>query len=155
MLPKRDAPESVAPPDFAEPPVRKPLVLLRDTERSLRSRTVEAIVPLLSEDLAFNLEEASDLAEESLDELAKISLDEITDEELSPVRIQVGLLFIGFGALALAFLMLVLYTLHPELSAMQQIQQFWYQYVWFLSLGVTGLFMLGREAMRPPFSPEE
>jgi hypothetical protein len=153
MTPKRDMSDPTIEKNiekgFVDLTPGGPLVLLRDTERSLRSKTIEVITPLLPEDLAHNLEEASLLAEESLNELAEIDLDEITDEELKPVRIQMGLLFIGFGALSMAFLMLLLYTLHPELSTGEQIHQFWYQYVWFLGLGVSGLFMLGREAMRP------
>jgi hypothetical protein len=155
--PKSSSQPSADPAPFAEPEppqtldlaVRKPLVLLRDTERSLRTKTVAAITPLLPEPATTNLQAASETAEDLLDQLAQIDLDEITDEELQPARVQMGLLFSGFGALAMGFLLLVLYTLHPELSAVEQIQQFWYQYVWILGLGVAGLFMLGREAMRP------
>ena len=41
-----------------------------------------------------------------------------------------------------------LYTLHPELSTVEQIGKYWYEYIWFVSLGVAGMFILGREAMR-------
>jgi hypothetical protein len=133
---------------FAEPIARKPLVILRDTERSLRQRTITALVPVLPEELAENLGEASLVADESLEKLAAIDLDEITDSELQPARIKVGLVFVGFGALMMVFLLLYLNTLHPELSPLAQIQHYWYQYIWFVSLGVAGLFMLGREAMR-------
>jgi len=61
-----------------------------------------------------------------------------------------GLVFVGFGALALVFLLLYLYTLHPELSAVEQVQHYWYQYIWCVCLGSADMFMLGREAMRPP-----
>lgn len=141
-------------PDFAELPARKPLVLLRDTERSLRRRTVEALTPVLPEPLAINLGEASLVAEESLNHLAEIDLDEITDEDLRAPRIKVGLIFVGFGALAIVFLLLYFNTLHPEISPVQQIRRYWYQYIWFVNLGVAGMFMLGREAMRPPMEPE-
>ncbi|WP_219904706.1 hypothetical protein [Stenomitos frigidus] len=60
-----------------------------------------------------------------------------------------GLIFTGFGALAMVLLLLYLSALHPELSPVQQMSQYWYQYIWFVGLGVAGLFMLGREAMRP------
>jgi hypothetical protein len=48
--------------EFAEPPARKPLEILRDTERSLRSKTISAIVPIVP-DLAGDLEIASRKAE--------------------------------------------------------------------------------------------
>lgn len=136
-------------PEFAEPEPRKPLVLLRNTERSLRLKTVETLVPLLPEQAAINLESASVVAEESLNQLADIDLAEISDEDLRPARILMGLLFIGFGALAMTSLLLYLYTLHPEMDAMEQVRHHWYQYVWFVCLGISGLFMVGREAMRP------
>lgn len=147
-------PSSTRTREFAEPE-RSPLVLLRDTERSLRLKTVDAIAPLLPEKMAVNLGEASIVADEALDELAIISLEDITDADLKPARIQMGLMFIGFGALAMAFLLLVLYTLHPEMSAAAQVHHFWHQYVWFVGLGIAGLFMLGREAMRPVELPED
>ncbi|MGV0025510.1 hypothetical protein [Phormidesmis priestleyi] len=131
-------------------PTRKPLVLLRDTERSLRLKTVETIAPLLPSETAMNLGETSQAADEFLDELAKIDIDTITDAELKPARIMAGLTFIGFSGLMLMFLLVYLSNLHPELSAVAQIQAYWYQYVWFISLGVAGLAVLGREAMRPP-----
>ncbi len=131
-------------------PTRSPLILLRDTERSLRLKTVETIAPLLPSETAMNLGETSQAADEFLDELAKIDLDTITDTELKPARIMAGLTFIGFSGLMLMFLLVYLSNLHPKLSAVAQIQSYWYQYVWFISLGVAGLAVLGREAMRPP-----
>jgi hypothetical protein len=86
--------------------------------------------------------------EDSLNQLAEIELDEISDFELQPARIIVGLSFVGFGALAIVFLILYLYTLHPELNSVEQIRKYWYQYTWFVSLGVAGMLILGREAMR-------
>jgi hypothetical protein len=136
--------------EFAEPPIRSPLVQLRDTERSLRLKTIETIVPLLPSETAMNLGETSQAADEFLDELAKIDLNTITDAELKPARIMAGLTFTGFSGLMLMFLLVYLSNLHPELSAVAQIQAYWYQYVWFISLGVAGLAVLAREAMRPP-----
>ncbi len=152
-------PERPAPLPFAEPALKPPLalqplaakpplILLRDTERSLRLKTVDAIAPLLPATLAHNLGEASITAETTLDQLAEIDLDAITAQDLQPARIQVGLLFIGFGALMMMFLLLYLGSIHPGLSPTQQLRQFWFQYLWFVCLGVAGLFMLGREAMR-------
>jgi hypothetical protein len=153
--PQGSAQVSAQAPEFAEPIARKPLVLLRHTERSLRVKTVDAIAPLLPEKVALNLGEASLIADESLEQLAEIDLDAITDEDLRPARIQMGMLFIGFGALAMAFLLMVLYLLHPEMSMTEQVYHYWHQYVWFAGLGISGLFMMGREAMRPVEWPEE
>ncbi len=133
---------------FAEPPSRKPLEFLRDTEGLLRRQTVEALVPILPQPVANKLQVTSVVAEDSLNELADIDIDQISDLELHPARILIGLSFVGFGALAIALLILYLYTLHPKLSPFEQIRKYWHQYIWFVCLGVTGLFMLGREAMR-------
>lgn len=133
--------------DIAEPSARKPLVLLRDAERSLRRQTVTALVPIVPPTLAIALGERSLVADEWLDKLAEIDLNEITDVDLRPARIQMGLTFVGFGALAMVFLLLYLYTLQ-NLSPVAQIQRYWFQYVLFVCLGVAGMFMLGREAMR-------
>ncbi len=141
-------------PEFAESKKPQPLLLLRDTERSLRVKTLESLDPILPHGVAQNLGEFSIIADHSLDQLAKIDLNSITDAELRPARIQMGLIFIGFGALTMAFLLLFLSALYPELSPIEQMHHFWYQYVWFVCLGVAGLFMVGREAMRPGFEPD-
>lgn len=135
--------------EFASPAERSPLKLLRDTEALLRRQTVEIIAPILPPIVANNLENASDVAEESLNELAEIDLDEIGDRELQPARILVGLSFVGFGALLIVLLLLYLSTLHPELSLSNQMHHYWHEYIWFVCLGVTGMMILGREAMRP------
>ncbi|MGL4617660.1 hypothetical protein [Chroococcidiopsis sp.] len=127
---------------------RKPLEILRDTEGLIRRQAVAAIVPVVSQPLAAKIESASEVAEDSLSVLAEIDLDAISDVELQPARILVGLSFVGFGALAIALLTLFIYTLHPQLSHQQQIHQYWYPYVFFVSLGVTGLLTIGREIMR-------
>jgi hypothetical protein len=133
---------------FVEPVNRKSLVLLRDTEAQLRLQTLETLVPILPEPLANRLQAKSVVAEDYLNQLAEFDLDKISDWELQPARILIGLSFVGFSALAIALLILYLYTLHPELSPVEQIRKYWYQYIWFLGLGVAGMFMLGREAMR-------
>ena len=134
--------------EFASVPSRKPLELLRDTEALLRCKTVETLVPVLPPDVANSLQKTSAVAEDSLNQLVEIELDGISDFELQPARIIIGLSFVGFGALAIALLILYLYTLHPELSTVEQIGKYWYEYIWFVSLGVAGMFILGREAMR-------
>lgn len=141
--------------DLAEPVPPSPLVLLRDTERSLRLKAVDALAPILPDAIAERLGEASGVAEDSLNTLARIDLTDLSTDELHPARITAGLVLIAIGSLASAFLLLYLYTLHPHLRAGDQIRHYWYQYVWFVCLGVAGLFMVGREAMRPPLEREE
>jgi hypothetical protein len=147
--PESNAIKKVKYTGFAEPIERKPLELLRDTEGLVRRQTVDTLYPILPQPLAERLEAASMVAEDSLNYLAEINQGKISDLEFQPARILIGLSFVGFGALAIAFLLLYLYTLHPKLNSMQQIRQYWHQYVWFVCLGVTGMFVLGREAMRP------
>ncbi|MBH8574033.1 hypothetical protein I8752_13565 [Nostocaceae cyanobacterium CENA369] len=147
---KATAPSATDNIEFAQPlTARKPLELLRDTEVLLRRPTVATLAPILPSKLSNRLQEASTLADNSLKELAEIDLEQISDWELRPARIRVGLSFIGFGALMILVLLLYLNVLHAQLSAVEQIQHFWHQYIWFVCLGITGMFILGREAMRP------
>jgi hypothetical protein len=135
---------------FAESPLnRKPLELLRDTEALLRRPTVSALATILPTKLSQSLDEVSLIAEDTLQELAKIDIDEITDFDLRSARIHVGLSFVGFGALMLVILLLYLQTLHPDMNTSEKISRYWYEYIWFVNLGVAGMFVLGREAMRP------
>jgi hypothetical protein len=134
---------------------RKPLEILCNTEALLRRPTVATLTPLLPPKFSNTLQAASTVADESLKELAEIELEEISDLELRPARIFIGLSFVGFGALIVLVLLLYLNTLHPELSTVEQIRQYWYQYIWFVNLGVAGMFLLGREAMRPPHSQQK
>lgn len=127
---------------------QQPLVLLRDTEAILRRKTVDTLVPVLPPDVGDNLQKVSGIAEACLQELVEIDIEQISDIEFRPARIFIGLSFVGFGALFVALLLLYLSTLHPELSSVEQIRKYWDQYVWFVCLGVTGMFLLGREAMR-------
>lgn len=127
---------------------RSSLELLRDTEALLRRKTVATLVPILPQHLSTNLQKTSLVAEDSLQQLAKIDLKQITDEDLQSARIVAGLTFVGFGALAIGLLTLYLYSLHPELSTTEQVRNYWHQYICLVSLGVAGMFMLGREAMR-------
>ncbi|BDI14640.1 hypothetical protein ANSO36C_04420 [Nostoc cf. commune SO-36] len=147
---KANAPTPTDNIEFAQPSsTRKPLELLRDTEALLRRPTVATLSPILPPKLSNRFQATSSLADDSFKELAEIDLDSISDFELRPVRILVGLSFVGFGALMILLLLLYLNTLHPKFNTVEQIQLYWYQYVWFVSLGITGMFILGREAMRP------
>ncbi|HEY9803663.1 MAG TPA: hypothetical protein V6D25_25195 [Leptolyngbyaceae cyanobacterium] len=133
---------------------RQPLEILRNTEALLRRPTVATLTPILPAKLSNSLQAASTVADESLQELAEIDLEKISDWELRPARIFIGLSFVGFGALIVLVLVLYLNTLHPELNTVEQIRQYWYQYIWFVNLGVAGMFLLGREAMRPPYKKQ-
>ncbi|MEA5514825.1 hypothetical protein [Nodularia sp. UHCC 0506] len=136
--------------EFAQPShTRQPLELLRYTEAALRRPTVAILTPILPPKLSQKLQVASTVADQLLPELAEINLEQINDFELRPARICIGLSFVGFGALMILVLLLYLNSLHPALNTVDQIRQYWYEYVWFVSLGVTGMFILGREAMRP------
>lgn len=141
--------------EFAEPDFRRqPFKILRNTEALVRRPTVAALVPILPPKLSENLQEASDIAEDSLEELAEIDLEQINDWELRPYRMRIALSFVGFSSLMIIILALFLTTLHPEMSPTQQMGKFWSEYIWFVCLGVTGMFLLGREAMRPINKPE-
>ena len=128
---------------------RQPLELLRYTEAVLRRPTLAVLTPILPPKLSKKLQLASIVADESLQELAEIDLEQISDFELRPARIYIGLSFVGFGALMILVLLLYLNSLHPALNTIDQMRQYWYAYVCFVSLGITGMFVLGREAMRP------
>jgi hypothetical protein len=135
--------------EYAQPVnTRKPLELLRDAEALLRRPTVATLVPILPPKVGKKLQIASFVADDSWQELAQVDLEKISDYELQPARIKVGLSFVGFGALMIVVLLLYLNTLHSELSALEQMRKYWHQYIWFVSLGVTGLLILGRETMR-------
>ncbi|MBF2067634.1 MAG: hypothetical protein IGS39_24930 [Calothrix sp. C42_A2020_038] len=138
--------------EFAEPIPRKSLEILRDTEALLRHPTVAAIVPILPAKISRRLEVASSVADNTLNQLAEIDIEQISDWELRPARIRIGLIFVGFSALMLVVLLLYLDTLNPELSYLEQVTKYWYEYIWFVNLGVAGMFILGREAMRQPHS---
>ncbi|MEA5596306.1 hypothetical protein [Rivularia sp. UHCC 0363] len=136
--------------EFADPDYpRKPFKILRNTEAFLRRPTVAALVPILPSKLSENLQEANDIAEDSLEVLAEIDLSKINDWELRPFRMRIALSFVGFSSLTILILALFLTTLHPEMSPTQQIGTYWGEYIWFVCLGVAGMFLLGREAMRP------
>lgn len=144
LEPEATTPTTSKTTEFADPSARKSLELLRDTEALLRRQTVKTLVPILPPSVGTSLQETSYLAEDILEALAEIDVDELSDKELQPARILIGLSFVGFGALFIALLILYLYTL----EGVKEIREYWYPYVWFVSLGVTGMFMLGREAMR-------
>ncbi|MBD2296069.1 hypothetical protein H6G06_21965 [Anabaena sphaerica FACHB-251] len=127
---------------------RQPLELLRDTEAWLRRPTVATLSSILPPKMSKKLQLTSFLAEELLQDLAAIDIKNISDFELQPARIYIGLTFVGFGALMILVLLLYINTLHPELSTVEQIGKYWYPYIGCVCLGVTGMFIIGREVMR-------
>lgn len=141
--------------EFAEPAPRKSLEILRDAEALLRRPTVAAITPILPANISRRLEEVNVVADNTLNGLAEIDIEQISDWELRPARIQVGLSFVGFSALMVIILLLYLNTLYPELSPIEQVARYWYEYIWFVNVGVAGMFVLGREAMRPVQKPKK
>ncbi|WP_017720983.1 hypothetical protein [Kamptonema formosum] len=158
-------PKSEATPErleFAFPPARESLDLLQDADRALSGLDVTSApavsgadfgageTPALEECIAAETPALRERVLAFLSELAKIDRGAIGDEELQPARIQVGLTFIGFGGLAMVLLLVYIGSLHPELSWMERVREYWYQYIWFVCLGVAGMMMVGRESIRPP-----
>ncbi|TAF12262.1 MAG: hypothetical protein EAZ77_00130 [Nostocales cyanobacterium] len=127
---------------------RKSLELLRDTEAWLRRPTVAALSWILPSKMSKKLQFTSCLAAELLQDMASIDIQQISDFELQPARIYIGLTFVGFGALMILLLLLYINSLDAKLGYIEQIRKYWYTYIWFVCLGVTGMFILGREAMR-------
>ncbi len=121
------------------------LVRLRDAEQILRGATVRTIEPLLPETIGEQLQDLSKQADAVLDDLAAIDPATINDRALRPARIVVGLTFVGLSALMIMFLLLYFGNMHPTLGKFS-----WHTYTWVVCLGVSGMFMLAREAMRPP-----
>jgi len=139
-------PEPASNPSHSQPT----FATLRDVERLWRRNAIQLLRPFLPAALKQQVRSASQSADRTLDELATIDLEEISDRELQPARIKIGLMLVGFGALTLLLLMIYLDALHPELTPAQRIRFYWHPYIGLVCLGLAGMFMLGREAMRPP-----
>ena len=127
---------------------KKPLVLFKDTESWLRRKSIAAITPVLSPESVARLQTISAWAEEFFQELTRIEFKQISDAQLRVPRISIGLAFVGFASLLLLLLALYLNFLHPHSSFREELHNYWYQYSFIVSLGVSGMFVLGREAMR-------
>jgi hypothetical protein len=121
------------------------LVRLRDAEQVLRGATIRTIEPLLPATIVEQLQDLSQQADTVLDDLAAIDPATINDRALRPARIAIGLTFVGFSALMVMLLLLYFGNMHPKLGKYS-----WHTYIWVVCLGVSGMFMLTREAMRPP-----
>ncbi|MCU0517811.1 MAG: hypothetical protein MUC60_13290 [Oscillatoria sp. Prado101] len=156
-------PKSEATPErleFAEPPARESLDLLQDAEPAIPLLNITGSAADSGADFGadFGADSTPALRERALafvSELAKIDRRGISDEELQPARIQAGLTFIGFGGLGMVMLLVYIGSLHPELSWMERVREYWYQYICFVCLGVAGIMMVGRESIRPPVRRRE
>ena len=141
--------------EFAEPPAGESLQLLQEAQPALPELHVTGATA--GEGAGFGADfdagETPALGERALafvSELAKIDRGAISARELQPARIQAGLTFIGFGGLGMVLLLVYIGSLHPELSWMERVREYWYQYICFVCLGVAGMMMVGRESIRPP-----
>ncbi|MBD2104319.1 hypothetical protein [Leptolyngbya sp. FACHB-261] len=126
-------------------PSRTPLVLLRDTERSLRLKTLATTSALVPTRLSPYLQDASALADRSLADLAEVDWTSIDDQSLRPVRLKVALGCMGLGAMLLWLLLAYTTLFHPELDAQERLRAYWHLYITFVSLGTAGLLMLWRD----------
>lgn len=141
--------------EFADPEVLAPLELVPVTEISLDLEVPQdANLPIALADLSAPSSDAAEVQIPLMEQI-KRELEDVGDEDLKPARIQIGLLFVGVSALLLMSLLLYITAMHPGLTVKQQMLRYWSEYVGFVGLGVAGLMMLGREAMRsPPISEE-
>ncbi|MBD2098033.1 hypothetical protein H6F90_23455 [Trichocoleus sp. FACHB-591] len=126
------------PPEFAEPPLPQTIDLLPPLELAPAPPSLEiaADSPAAIASEPINAEPTARLW----------SLPSAT--ELQPARLRVGLFFVGSGATSLALLWLYIKWVCPEFGPAEQMTYYWQPYIWFVGLGVAGLFMLGREVMR-------
>lgn len=85
----------------------------------------------------------------------EIAAINISDAELQPARWQVGFTCIGFSALGLGLFALYIQFIYPGLDLIEGIRDYWYAYIGLVSLGVTGLMMVGREALRVQLQPTQ
>ena len=133
-------------PDFAEPPDRKELQLAPTPPIDLNSEAI-AIPAKSFEPDSFEL----DFFEPDDGSTLPASSDRrtpISDAELSVPRVQMGSLFIGSSALGLVCLLLWMSAFHPEFDWQVGVHEYWYPYVGFVCLGVSGLIVLARESLR-------
>lgn len=143
--------------EFAEPEALLRLELMPVRQISLDLEVLEdGNLPVAIGDISVPSSQA-DAAEIQMPlmEQIKQELQDVGDEDLEPARIQVGLLFVGVSALLLMSLLLYITAMHPGLTVKQQMLRYWSEYVGFVGLGVAGLMMLGRSAMRSPDISEE
>jgi len=145
-------------PEFAEPPTKEKLDLQLNIPPALDlveqqspeleiGNSTEYIKnkPVLGVRFLLGISTA---ASQFFAEAVKIDRDSITDLEMKPARIYTGLTFTGFSALGLVLLMFYISRFHPEFAKTEWVKYFWYQYILLVSLGVAGMSMLGREALR-------
>lgn len=142
--------------EFAEPMERQPLDLVMDPPATQSARVdlevaEDAWLPVPGADIDPEFPPATikDRLFDFYAALIKIERHRISDQALQPARIQIGLMFVGFSALSLMLVLLHSHTMYSGLTSVQQIQRYWEPYITFVCMGVAGMMMLGREAMRP------
>lgn len=145
--------------EFAEPMERQPLEVVMNPPE--QSTTVDLHVPedawlpvpVADTDRELAAATVKDRLKDRLlnfyTAFRKIDRQSISDAELQPARIYIGLTFVGFSALSLMLVLLHSRTMYSGLTSLQQIQRYWEPYITFVCMGVAGMMMLGREAMRP------
>ena len=137
-LPSTISNSSEAPFEFAEPSI--PLDLPSKAKPSLDLKPIE-LAPDTNPPLEFP-EKRRDYRHRGFD------FQLLNHPQMRTPRIQVGLLFSGLGALGLMVLLLYIRAMHPEFDGSATLREYWGVYIGWVSLGVTGLIVLGREAMR-------
>lgn len=138
-------------PDFAEPPDRQELQLAPTPPIDLDSEAIASPAKSFELDF-FEPDDGSTLPDPS-DRRSAFNLNSIrrtpmSDAELSAPRVQMGSLFIGSSALGLVCLLLWMSAFHPEFDWQVGVREYWYPYVGFVCLGVSGLIVLARESLR-------
>ena len=131
------------PLEFAEPPLPKTIDLLPPLEPATG---LHSSLKIAAEEIAAESPATTASGTTATASTARPWLP--TTAELQPARLQVGLFFVGSGAISLTLLWLYIKWVCPEFGPVEQMTYFWQPYIWFVGLGVAGLFMLGREAMR-------
>ncbi|HEY9748002.1 MAG TPA: hypothetical protein V6C63_04960 [Allocoleopsis sp.] len=125
------------PPEFAEPPLPQTIDLLPPLEPTPEPSTLD-----------ISVEPPAAIAPDAAPEEPTARPWLPTTSELQPARLRVGLFFVGSGAISLGLLWLYIKWVCPEFGPVEQMTYFWQPYIWSVGLGVSGLFMLGREVMR-------
>ena len=123
----------IEPLEFAEPPL---------------PQTIDLLPPLEPAAELPSLEIAAELPAAIAGEAADRSWRLPTTTELQPARLRMGLFFVGSGAISLTLLWLYIKWVCPEFGPAEQMTYYWQPYLYFVGMGVAGLFMLGREVMR-------
>jgi hypothetical protein len=148
LQPQPNPAQPSALPEFAEPPVRRELQLAPTPPVEPTSEATA--LPAKPLDLQDASTLSSDRASDRRSEFNPTPMGStpIRDAALSVPRIQMGSLFVGSSALGLVGLLLWMSAFHPEFDWQVGVSEYWYPYVGFVCLGVSGLIVLARESLR-------